>query len=135
MWAECGTCASQVLDYNLSVVLCRTDSWVQLLAIAGERAQSTETQSVVCAVNAAFKPQRSFVHVEDDTDNVWRLEAWLHVTRVLVHSTVVKQTDVGRNVPTQRLLVGAQQRRVTCTSATLECYRKTSTYIYRKHFI
>ena len=107
------TCASQVLDLNLSPAVCRTYGWVQLLAIAGERAQSTETQPVVCAVNTALKPQRSFIHVEDNTDDVWRLEARLHVIRVLVDDTVVEQADVGDNVPTQRFIVGTQQRRVT----------------------
>ena len=107
------TCASQVLHSNLSSAECRTYGWVQLLAIAGERAQSTETQPVVCAVNAALESQRSFVHVEDNTDDVWRLEAWLHVIRVLVDDTVVEQADVGDNVPTKRLIIGAQQRRVT----------------------
>ena len=107
------TWTSQILYPDLCVLLCRTYGWVQLLAIARERAQSTKTEPVVFVVNAALESQRSFVHVQNNTDDIWRLKTRHDTIRVLVDDTVTEQTFVGDNVPAQGLVVATQQRGVT----------------------
>ena len=111
------TCTSQVLYPNLGTLRRHTYGWIQLLSIARERAQSAETEAVVRAVNAALEAQSPLVHVEYNTDDIRRLEAWLDLIWVLVDDTIIEQTDVGNNVPTKGLVVGTKQCSLTWKQA------------------